>query len=248
MKTLGIIPARYASTRFPGKPLAMIHNKPMIQHVYEKATSTLESVVVATDDNRIFEKVQSFGGNAILTSEHHQSGTDRCAEALINFETETNTKFDAIINIQGDEPFIAVEQIQQLNTILTNKKADLATLIKPIDNSEDLFNINKVKVVVDTNFSALYFSRHPIPFLRSANKEEWINKHKFYSHIGMYGYSRTALLAITQLQQGELEKCESLEQLRWLENGYKIITGITNIESVGIDTPEDLERCLKQNL
>lgn len=245
MKTLGIIPSRYASTRFPGKPLAMINRKPMIQHVFERASSALNHVVVATDDNRIYKKVKSFGGNVVLTSKDHQSGTDRCAEALIKFESETDLQFDAIINIQGDEPFIAIEQIQQLNSILTKQIAELATLIKPIDNKKDLFDNNKVKVVTDINSLALYFSRQPIPHFRGLDENDWINKHTYYRHIGMYGYSRTALLNITKLNKGKLENCESLEQLRWLENGYKIKTGITHVESLGIDTPEDLLNATK---
>lgn len=247
METLGIIPARYASTRFPGKPLADIFGKPMIQHVYEKASTTLAHVVVATDDERIQKIVIKFGGNVVLTNANHESGTDRCAEALNIFEKESELQFDAVINIQGDEPFIDPEQIKQLNTILEDSSTELVTLIKPIENLKNLLNPNKVKVVIGNAGQALYFSRYAIPYYRGLDEKEALSKHAYYQHIGMYGYKKEILNKITRLSKGSLEICESLEQLRWLENGYKITTAITNIESIGIDTPEDLEKIIKKS-
>lgn len=244
MHTLGIIPARYGSTRFPGKPLAIINGKPMIQHVYEKTCQALDFVVAATDDERIINAVEAFGGNVVSTNKNHQSGTDRCAEALLKYEKDTGKQFNAIINIQGDEPFIDPEQILQVNHLLQIENADLATLIKPIDSTEHLFNPNKVKVIIDKSADAIYFSRQPIPYLRGEDTNHWIKKHTYYHHIGMYGYSRQALINITKLKKSNLEICESLEQLRWIENGYKIKTAITQIESIGIDTPDDLENIL----
>lgn len=245
MQILGVIPARYASTRFPGKPLVDIFGKPMIQHVYERAAAILPQAVVATDDERIFNAVEAFGGNVVMTSESHQSGTDRCAEAVDIFQAKNKLKPDAVINIQGDEPFIETSQIQQLAELLTHDDVEIATLVKAIEQRENLFNPNNVKVVLGSNHEALYFSRQPIPYFRGIDESEWINKHTYYKHIGLYGYKIETLKQITKLEKGKLEEAESLEQLRWLENNYTITTAKTEIEGIGIDTPEDLENALK---
>jgi 3-deoxy-manno-octulosonate cytidylyltransferase (CMP-KDO synthetase) len=245
---LGIIPARYASTRFPGKPLADIHGKPMVMRVYERAKQALDHVVVATDDKRIFDAVKSGDGKVIMTSANHLSGTDRCMEALELFEAETNKEFDIVINIQGDEPFIRPEQIELLMGSFKDASIDIATLIKVIEDPALIFDQNKPKVVVNRKKEALYFSRSPIPFIRGFENDEWYERNIFYQHIGMYAYRANVLRKITNLEQGILEKAESLEQLRWLENGYKIKTALTEYESFGIDTLEDLAHALKLNL
>ena len=235
---LGIIPARYASTRFPGKPLVMINGKPMIQRVYEQALkSELDAVVVATDDVRIADAVRSFGGNVVMTSENHPSGTDRCAEALENFKGD----WKAVVNIQGDEPYIQPSQINAVASLLKSG-APIATLVKKIDSVEELTNINSPKVVISSNGNALYFSRQPIPFQKGIAINDWLNHGTYYKHIGIYGYQSTVLPQLTQLKQGNLEMAESLEQLRWLENGYSIMTAETTENTVAIDTPEDLSR------
>lgn len=235
---LGIIPARYASTRFPGKPLVMIDGKPMIQRVYEQALkSDLDAIVVATDDVRIADAVRCFGGNVVMTSENHPSGTDRCAEALANFEGD----WKAVVNIQGDEPYIQPSQINAIASLLKNG-APIATLVKKIDSAEELNNINSPKVVLSTKGDALYFSRQPIPFQKGIDISEWLNHGIYYKHIGIYGYQSAILPELTQLKQSKLEVAESLEQLRWLENGYTIKTAETAENTVAIDTPEDLSR------
>ena len=250
MKFIGIIPARYQSTRFPGKPLALIGDKPMIQRVYEQAAKALQEVVVATDDERIYAAVKHFGGEVVMTSSTHRSGTDRCWEAYCKWceekERETNNyhRPDVVINIQGDEPFIQVEQIEAIKSCFPT---EIATLVKPYDTNdtlESLFNENTPKVVFSpVTHNALYFSRSVIPFIRGVKKEDWLNgETTFYKHIGMYAYRPDILEQITQLPQGCLEKTESLEQLRWLENGYKIKVAQCNSFSIGIDTPEDLEK------
>lgn len=241
MNFIGIIPARYESTRFPGKPLALLGDKPMVQWVVENARKSLKEVWVATDDDRIFNAVNRFGGNAVKTSTLHKSGTDRCAEAARLLSKKI--QFDVVVNIQGDEPFIRAEQIDLLKSCFTGS-TDIATLIKRVENTEELFNPNRPKVVTDKNHNALYFSRSPIPFVRDAPKESWIIKRKFWAHIGMYAYKAEVLQKITKLEQGQLETCESLEQLRWLENGYKIKTAETTHQSIGIDTPDDLQSAL----
>lgn len=240
MRILGVIPARFASTRFPGKPLAMIHGKSMIRRVYEQAlmAKTLTSVVVATDDTRIFEEVMNFDGKAVFTNPNHPSGTDRCLEAL-NLEDES---FDAVVNIQGDEPFIDPGQIEQLAELLKNPNVQIATLAKKITSSEELFNANVVKVIFNASGKAIYFSRNPIPYIRGIEKSEWLQNFDFFKHIGLYGYRVETLSEITQIPQSKFEKAESLEQLRWLENGFSIAVGITEKESFGIDTPEDLQK------
>lgn len=241
-KILGLIPARYASTRFPGKPLADIGGKPMIQRVYERASSILEYAYVATDDDRIANVVRSFGGRVVMTADTHKSGTDRCAEALNKVEAELGIKFHAVINIQGDEPFIEPKQIELLASAFDNEQTEIATLVKPVDNQADLISPNKPKVVLSLEGNALYFSRQPIPYLRGVEIEKWLDSDiKYYNHIGMYGYRSDVLGKITKLPLGILEKTESLEQLRWLENGYSIKVLETELESLSIDTPEDLQ-------
>lgn len=237
---IGIIPARYASTRFPGKPLAMIGGKSMIQRVYEQALAArqLDTVVVATDDARIYEHVAGFGGEVRYTRAEHPSGTDRCAEVALQFP-----EAQWILNIQGDEPFIQPEQIDLLaRTLMQQSRFPVATLAKQIENREVLLNPNVVKVVFSQRAGALYFSRHPIPFVRGKNAGEWLKHQSFYKHIGLYGFRRSTLLKIARLKPSVLEQAESLEQLRWLEQGYRIAVGVTGLETVGIDTPEDLER------
>lgn len=245
---LGLIPARYASSRFPGKPLADIGGKPMIQRVYEQASKILPYVYVATDDQKIENAVKAFGGRVVMTAETHQSGTDRCAEAIIKVQNELKKNFDAVINIQGDEPFISPVQIELLASVFLKPQTEIATLVKVADNKQDLFNPNKPKVVISAQGNALYFSRSPIPYLRGVDEAEWHLKHKFYNHIGLYGYRSDILQQITKLDRGELEKCESLEQLRWLENGYTIAVMETKLESLSIDTPEDLEALKERGL
>lgn len=246
MDFIGIIPARYASSRFPGKPLANINGKSMIQRVYEQVKLVINDVYVATDDNRIANEVTQFGGKFIMTSEDHQSGTDRIAEAINLIQKNSNKKFDIVINIQGDEPFIQPEQIKEIITCFDNEKTEIATLVKKIGNSDDIFDINKPKVIFDNRMNAIYFSRSPIPFIRNTEKSDWIKKHDFYRHIGMYAYKTDTLINLTKLSQSSLEIAESLEQLRWIENGYKIRVAETNFDSVGIDTSEDLERILNK--
>jgi 3-deoxy-D-manno-octulosonate cytidylyltransferase len=236
----GIIPARYASTRFPGKPLVEIKGKTMIERVYNQASKVLQTVCVATDDNRIADEVKRFGGKVIMTSPNHQSGTDRCAEAISLLQMETNSKFDVVINIQGDEPFIKPEQLQKLMSCFIQPETQIATLIKPISSNEDIFNANCVKAIVDKNKRAMYFSRSPIPYLRNKEQSEWEKHHTFYKHLGIYAYRTHVLAEITQLSQSALELSESLEQLRWLENGYHVMAETTDFESIAIDTPEDL--------
>ncbi|MBN2524326.1 MAG: 3-deoxy-manno-octulosonate cytidylyltransferase [Bacteroidales bacterium] len=242
---VGIIPSRYQSSRFPGKPLADIAGKPMIQRVYERVKKVLDSVVVATDDKRIFKVVKEFGGIAIMTSASHRTGTERCAEALVKFETIASKIFDVVINIQGDEPFIKKEQIELLMSNFDNGNTQIATLIKPIENKEILFDTNRPKVVIDKQGFAMYFSRLPIPHLRNAEECNWQKKHTYFQHIGMYAYKRDVLKEIAKLQPTILEKAESLEQLRWLENGYKIKTAVTEYDSYGIDIPEDIENAIR---
>jgi 3-deoxy-manno-octulosonate cytidylyltransferase (CMP-KDO synthetase) len=240
MNIVGIIPARFASTRFPGKPLIDIAGKTMIQRVYEQAkkSKSLSEVVVATDDERIAEHIRSFGGNVVMTNENHQSGTDRCFEAIEKFEINA----DAVINIQGDEPFIQPEQIDLVASCFLQKDTELATLVKKINSIEELFNKNTPKVVLNKNKEAIYFSRETIPHIRGKEQTEWLKCHTFYKHIGIYGYRTDVLATITQLKQSDLELAEALEQLRWLENGYKIKVEITDFESVAIDTPDDLKK------
>jgi len=241
-KFAGIIPARFASSRFPGKPLAMVGNRPMIQCVYEQALKSLEHVFVATDDERIIKCVEGFGGKAIMTSSDHTSGTDRCYEASEKIETESGLNIDVIINIQGDEPFIKPEQIDQVTECFSDDNVEIATLICKVDLNEDIINPNQIKTVITSMGDALYFSRSAIPFVRDVKIEEWHMRHLFYKHLGLYGYKKETLKKLTKLARSPLEIAESLEQNRWLENGFRIRTALTEWDSVGIDTPEDLER------
>jgi 3-deoxy-manno-octulosonate cytidylyltransferase (CMP-KDO synthetase) len=236
----GVIPARFGSSRFPGKPLVLIGDKTMIQRVYEQAQKVLDRVYVATDDERIYKAVTGFGGKAIMTSTLHQSGTDRCAEALNIISLEKPV--DIVVNIQGDEPFIRPEQISLLMDCFRDENVELATLVRKTQPGEDLFNPNQPKVIVNLSMDAIYFSRAAIPFLRDVKKEEWSENHTFYKHLGLYAYKSETLKKITVLPRSPLEISESLEQNRWLENGFRIRTAITEWESVGIDTPEDLEK------
>lgn len=242
MNILAIIPARLASTRFPGKPLIDINGKPMIQRVYEQTKKAFENVVVATDDDRIFAAVEKFGGKAIMTSEKHESGTDRCAEALSIYEKLSKQEFEFIINVQGDEPYIQPEQLKLLAACIQKQGSQIATLVKKIENDEVLFDRNIPKVVINKNKEVIYFSRQTIPYLRNEESNNWIQKHVFYKHIGLYAYTKSILLEITKLKPSKLEKAESLEQLRWIENEYKINVEITDIESISVDTKEDLEK------
>jgi len=243
----GIIPARYASTRFPGKPLVMINGKTMIHRVYLQASKALEHVCVATDDPRIEEEVLRFGGKVVMTSSTHQSGTDRCAEAIDILRKETGIFFDVVLNIQGDEPFIQPTQLKKLMNCFENPEIQIATLIKPILSNDDICNPNCVKVVVDKNNRALYFSRSPIPYIRSKENSEWSSFHTYFKHLGIYAYRSEVLKEITRLPQSSLELAESLEQLRWLENGYRIMAEKTEFESLSVDTPEDLGKLINLN-
>jgi 3-deoxy-manno-octulosonate cytidylyltransferase (CMP-KDO synthetase) len=245
MDFIGIIPARFASTRFPGKPLVNINGKSMIQRVYEQVKLVLDDVYVATDDNRIADEVIKFGGKVVMTSENHQSGTDRISEALNNITKDTKKHYDVVINVQGDEPFIQPEQIKQIISCFENKNTQIATLVKKIENNEEVFDTNKPKVIFDKNMKAIYFSRSPIPFVRNIEKQKWHLHSDFYKHIGMYAYKANILKELTQLPQSKLELAESLEQLRWIENDYTISVAITQFESFGIDTPEDLEKIVE---
>jgi 3-deoxy-manno-octulosonate cytidylyltransferase (CMP-KDO synthetase) len=242
MNILGIIPARYNSTRFPGKPLADINGKTMIQRVYEQASKSkfLSKVLIATDDDRIYNHVREFGGEAIMTSPRHQSGTDRCAEIVNHFPD--NVQWDVIINIQGDEPYIQPEQIDLLCSLFSSSDTQIATLVKKITKYDELFNHNNVKAILNTNKEAIYFSRSPIPYNRNFPEQDWLKYSTYYKHIGMYGYRTATLRTIAQLPKTNLEITESLEQLRWIENGYTIKAEITLQESIAIDTPADLDK------
>ena len=268
MKFIGIIPARYASTRFPAKPLAVLGGKPVIQRVYEQVSGILDEAYVATDDERIESAVKAFGGKVVMTSVHHKSGTDRCYEAY----TKVGRGYDVVVNIQGDEPFIQKSQLEAVKACFEDPATQIATLVKPFipvdgleavkacfedpatqiatlvkpfipdDGLEALENVNSPKVVVGKNMNALYFSRSIIPFQRNVEKEGWLKGHTYYKHIGLYAYRADVLKEITSLPQSSLELAESLEQLRWLENGYTIKVGISEVETIGIDTPQDLAR------
>ncbi len=241
MRFVGIIPARFASSRFPGKPLVDIGGKSMIQRVYEQVSKVLADVYVATDDQRIFDAVLAFGGRAIMTSDQHKSGTDRCYEAY----SKLSGNFDVVINVQGDEPFIQPEQIETLKDCFKSSETEIATLAKRFtekDGFEGLNNPNSPKLVVNKSDEAMYFSRSIIPFRRGAETADWISLNTYLKHVGIYAYRADVLRQLTQLEQSPLEISESLEQLRWLENGFRIKVGYTDVETVGIDTPEDLEK------
>ena len=238
MTFTAIIPARYASTRFPGKPLAVLGGKTVIQRVYEQVSNVLNEVYVATDDERIFSCVESFGGKAVMTRKDHQSGTDRIQEAV----EKTGTQADVIINVQGDEPFIQPSQIQTLMQLFDDLSTQIGTLGKPFESMEAVDNPNSPKIVTDNRGFALYFSRSSIPYIRGKERKDWFGEYPFLKHLGVYAYRREVLAEVTKLPQSPLEKAESLEQLRWLQNGYRIRVGLTDVETVGIDTPEDLQR------
>ena len=242
MRSIGIIPARYASTRFPAKPLVEIKGKSMIQRVYEQAkkSTALDHVVVATDDQRIFDVVKTFNGEVVMTSENHQSGTDRCLDAALQMEIE----FDVVVNIQGDEPFISPSQIDFILSCFTQENTEIATLVKLIEDAKTLWDPNKPKVVLDDDDFAILFSRQCIPYLLGVEKENWNEVFNFYKHIGMYAYRFETLKEICNLKPSRLEKAENLEQLRWIENGYRIKTAITEEEAFSIDTPDDLEELI----
>ena len=245
MQFIGIIPARYASTRFPGKPLADLGGKPMIQRVYEQAKKALNTVVVATDDERIYNCVQSFGGEVVMTRADHKCGTDRCLEAWEKLQIAEPA---VVINIQGDEPFIQPEQIEAIKSCFDDPTTEIATLVKPFTEEDGLAaleNPNTPKVVMAPDGTALLFSRSVIPYLRGIDKNEWLKQHLHYKHIGMYAYRTNVLAQITQLAQTPMEKAESLEQLRWLENGYKIKVAVCHTASIGIDTPADLQKAIE---
>lgn len=248
MKYIAVIPARYASTRFPGKPLAMLGGKPVIRRVYEQVAGVLDDAVVATDDERIRDAVLAFGGKVEMTSPDHRSGTDRCREAYEKVCAREGREYDVVVNVQGDEPFIQASQIETVKRCFDDPATDIATLVKPFAESDGLAaleNPNSPKVVLDAQMRALYFSRSVIPYLRGVPREEWLARRTFYKHIGLYAFRAGVLRDVTALPQSPLELAESLEQLRWLENGYKIGVGITHAETIGIDTPEDLARAEK---
>lgn len=238
MKFIGIIPARYASTRFPGKPLALLGGKPVIQHVYEKVAAVLEAAYVATDDERIYDVVKSFGGQVVMTRTDHKSGTDRIEEAIEKIGGE----WDVVVNVQGDEPFVAKSQLDTICHCFDDPTTQIATLGKPFESMEAVQNPNSPKIVVDNMGFAMYFSRSVIPYVRGKEKSSWLTHYPFLKHLGIYAYRKDVLRQITQLPQSSLEIAESLEQLRWLQNGFKIKVGTTDVETVGIDTPQDLER------
>ena len=238
MKFIAIIPARYASTRFPGKPLAVLGGKTVIQRVYEQVSKVLDEAYVATDDERIFAAVEAFGGKAVMTRADHKSGTDRIQEAVEKIGSDA----DVIINVQGDEPFIQPSQIETLMHLFDNPETQIGTLGKPFDSMEGVENPNSPKIITDNRGFALYFSRSIIPYIRGKERNEWFNEYPFLKHLGIYAYRREVLAEVTKLPQSSLEKAESLEQLRWLQNGYRIRVGLTDVETVGIDTPEDLQR------
>ena len=249
MKIIGIIPARYNSTRFPGKPLALINNKTILERVYLQAKKSkyLHDVIIATDDERIKSIAESISATCLITSTHHLTGTDRCNEAINLFNQINQTYYDIIINIQGDHPFINPADIDLLAmSFENNNNIQISTLIKEIESAEELFNPNTVKVITFRDAEAIYFSRHPIPFLRDVNINQWIKKHKFYKHIGIYAFKTEILQKIVLLKPSKLELAESLEQLRWLENGFKIQTIITKNETYSVDTPEDLKKIMQK--
>ena len=237
MKFIGIIPARYASTRFPGKPLALLGGKPVIQHVYEKVAAVLEAAYVATDDERIYDVVKSFGGQVVMTRTDHKSGTDRIEEAIEKIGGE----WDVVVNVQGDEPFVAKNQLDTICHCFDDPTTQIATLGKPFESMEAVQNPNSPKIVVDNMGFAMYFSRSVIPYVRGKEMSSWLTHYPFLKHLGIYAYRKDVLRQVTQLPQSSLEIAESLEQLRWLQNGFKIKVGTTDVETVGIDTPQDLE-------
>lgn len=244
MKVLAVIPARYASTRFPGKPLALLGGKPIIDYAYGAAAGTMgvAAAVVATDDSRIFDHVeQTFGkGSVMMTSANHKSGTDRCGEVVRRLADE-GQHYDVVINLQGDEPFVQASQLQSLIACFDNPATDIATLKTRITNSSELLSPNNVKVVCGKGGKALYFSRQPLPYRRGVEVEQWLSEGEYFKHVGIYAFRSATLAELCALPQGMLETSEKLEQLRWLEAGYSITVAETPCANIGIDTPEDLE-------
>lgn len=241
-KIIAIIPARYASTRFPGKPLALVHGVPMIVRVLKQAEKVFEDVCVATDDERILHKVLDMGGKAVMTSAAHSSGTDRCLEALTKYEKQYGKNFDVIINVQGDEPYIRPEQLKKLAECFDDSSVEIATLVKRCRKQKEANDPNRPKVVIDNKWNAIYFSRSVIPFFRAGTLSDGaLEELNYYLHIGLYGYTAKALAAICTMPESFLEKTEKLEQLRWLENGYKIRVAESDYKSYSVDTPEDLQ-------
>ncbi len=238
MKITAVVPARYASSRFPGKPLALLGGKPVIEHVYEQVSRVVPETWVATDDERIKDAVETFGGKVVMTRRDHQSGTDRIEEAIEKIGSDA----DIIINIQGDEPFVQASQIRTVCQLFEDTETQIATLGKPFDTMEAVDNPNSPKIVTDVRGFALYFSRSVIPFVRGKVHDEWLEHFPYLKHLGIYAYRREVLREITRLPQSPLELAESLEQLRWLQQGYRIKVGLTHVETIGIDTPADLER------
>lgn len=246
MNIVGIIPSRYSSSRLPGKPLAMIGDKPMVQWVYENCKKGLEHVFVATDDERIVKAVEAFGGKAVMTREDHTSGTDRCAEAAEKIQDKYGIATDVVVNIQGDEPFFESKQLEDIKACFENPDTQIATLIQEAKDLEQVLSQSEVKVVLNNCGEGIYFSRSPIPFLRNIDQKDWMEKHTFYRHLGIYAYRIKTLQQIVKLEQSSLEKAESLEQLRWIENGFPISCVITELEeTMCIDTPEDLIKANK---
>ena len=235
---VGIIPARYASTRFPGKPLAILGGKTVIERVYTQVADALDDAYVATDDTRIFDTVTGFGGKAVMTRTDHKSGTDRIEEAV----EKIGGQWDVVVNVQGDEPFIQRSQIDTLCRCFDDEDTQIATLGKPFDSMEAVDKPNSPKIVTDLRGYALYFSRSVIPYVRGAEHDAWMGHYPYLKHLGIYAYRREVLEAVTRLPQSPLELAESLEQLRWLQHGYKIKVGTTDVETIGIDTPDDLAR------
>lgn len=246
MKVLAVIPARYASTRFPGKPLALLGGKPMIEWVWECVSTvpTISKAVVATDDERIIEAVSAFGGNAMLTSSSHRSGTDRCGEVLETLE-KAGEQYDVVVNVQGDEPFVQPEQMNGLTACFEEADTVIATLKTAIRSTEELLSPNNVKVVCDKEGRTLYFSRQPIPYRRGVDETEWLEGGEYYKHVGVYAFRGEALKEVCRLEPSMLEQCEKLEQLRWLEAGFQIAVKTTDHANIGIDTPEDLAEAEK---
>lgn len=242
MKVLAIIPARYASSRFPGKPLIDIKGKSMIQRVYEQVSKTtlVTDIIIATDDQRIYDVVVDFGGKVMMTDKQHQSGTSRCGEVIVE-----NPNYDVIINVQGDEPLVQPKQIDAVLSLFADQSVKIATVVKAIKENAELFNPNRVKVVLNSKNEAIYFSRHAIPFLANTPQENWLEKAHFWKHIGIYAWTKATLSELLQLESTELEIQESLEQLRWIYHGYSIQTIETKIETPNIDTPEDLKKVLQ---
>ncbi len=243
MNIVGIIPSRYASSRLPGKPLAMIGDKPMVQWVYENCQKGLEHVFVATDDQRIVDAVEAFGGKAVMTREDHTSGTDRCAEAAVNIEKKYGVKSDVVVNIQGDEPFFEAAQLEDIKSVFSDPDVQIATLIQEAKDLDQVLSLSEVKVVLNHKGEGIYFSRSPIPFLRNVDQKDWLQNQTFYRHLGIYAYRTDVLNEVVKLEQSSLEKAESLEQLRWIENGFPVTCVVTELdETMCIDTPEDLQK------